>query len=944
MRKTLIILLLGIVGLQASAQNTRVKWKQIMMGVNGQIAQVGTDGNGHWVAPKWVDTVYLRNDSLVVVAQGHTTLSALPNKQDFILDTLYNADGNATEITIYTHGAWITNIDVRGDEKNGSGYYDKMTDGDYTTIYYAHAPYGQIEYVLSGSGGDGRSSTILPSLQRPIATASGLTPTSNKVQWSAVPDAAGYEVNYSYNAATYNLLQAVSSNVLNITHSGLKPNTTVYYQVRALGDKETHSNSALSIASTATTFSLPPLDAPTASATASTTASSITIHWNSVTNAQGYSIDYSYDGINWDLLTTTAQNATSYTHPNLPASTTINYRVKALGDEEAFENSPYSDVVTATTAAAPTLAAPSVNIIAKTGNSISIAWDDIDGASGYEIQYSTDGVSYQGLQSVSANTTTITHTGITTATTIYYRVRALGNGTQYSTSDWSPPVSATTNALTLLATPQPSAVECGATCMSINWPAVPNALAYLLQYSTNNINWFLLDEIGTDSTNYDVNGLEPNTTYYIRVQAVADGITFGDSKFGVDSATTDAETTTSTSLATPTITATAISSSAITVTWSNVANESSYLLEKSLDRAIWTTAATPAANVTSFTLNALAASTKYYVRVQAIGNGTTFTSSGKATTSATTQTGVAFTPTIHGALLTTGSSANNITGLNNLGLDWARTAYNSNGPNATYSDYSAFKQLWNYNPANPNVNNTVTLSTDTADFACRMDSVLNEEGSTNIKAVCIINEPNNFGYWNTSAKNMLNLIRAATDVAHEHGFEAYDGGITGPIMNFMVYEDYIKRGFPDSAEDYKTRAFPSGTNPANWRTSSTQGPKIRFLDTLLAGLKDIPTDGINVHWYETVRDEDSLKATTSPLTFIQTARYLSRVTGKPAMSNEYGTNNNSTITLMQQQVDVVQQALHMKYAFWFSTPEHPLTNTNGTLTPLGNAYKIKIQQ
>lgn len=74
MNKQAIILLLCIaVTISSLAQNTRVKWKQITVGIAGQIAQVGTDGNGHWVAPPWVDTVFRRNDSLIVQAKGQST-------------------------------------------------------------------------------------------------------------------------------------------------------------------------------------------------------------------------------------------------------------------------------------------------------------------------------------------------------------------------------------------------------------------------------------------------------------------------------------------------------------------------------------------------------------------------------------------------------------------------------------------------------------------------------------------------------------------------------------------------------------------------------------------------------------------------------------------------------------------------------------------------------
>jgi len=77
----------------------------------------------------------------------------------------------------------------------------------------------------------------------------------------------------------------------------------------------------------------------------------------------------------------------------------------------------------------------------------------------------------------------------------------------------------------------------------------------------------------------------------------------------------------------PVLTATAVSSSAISLTWTDVANEISYLLQRSQDNASWVTIATPAANTTQFTNSGLAASTLYYYRIKAIGDNTTYADS-----------------------------------------------------------------------------------------------------------------------------------------------------------------------------------------------------------------------------------------------------------------------------------------------------------------------------
>ena len=93
-----------------------------------------------------------------------------------------------------------------------------------------------------------------------------------------------------------------------------------------------------------------------------------------------------------------------------------------------------------------------------------------------------------------------------------------------------------------------------------------------------------------------------------------------------------------TTLATPTLTATVISATQIDLSWTNVANESSYKLEWSADGTTgWTQiGGTIAADTTTFSHTGLTASTAYYYRVSAIGDGVTYATSGFGTDNDTT--------------------------------------------------------------------------------------------------------------------------------------------------------------------------------------------------------------------------------------------------------------------------------------------------------------------
>lgn len=95
-------------------------------------------------------------------------------------------------------------------------------------------------------------------------------------------------------------------------------------------------------------------------------------------------------------------------------------------------------------------------------------------------------------------------------------------------------------------------------------------------------------------------------------------------------------------LSTPALTATVASSTQINLSWTDVANESSYKLEWSPNGSTsWTQiGGTIAAGTTTYNHTGLTPSTTYYYRVTAVGNGTTYLDSGFGTANATTSAGV----------------------------------------------------------------------------------------------------------------------------------------------------------------------------------------------------------------------------------------------------------------------------------------------------------------
>ena len=133
-------------------------------------------------------------------------------------------------------------------------------------------------------------------------------------------------------------------------------------------------------------------------------------------------------------------------------------------------------------------------------------------------------------------------------------------------------------------------------------------------------------------TSYLVGGLPAYTQMWFRVRAV--------NSLGVSAWSNLAiATTKGMPTAVPVLSAVAASSSLINLSWSNVADESSYELQRSPDGvSSWVTIAQPAANVTSFSNSGLPSLAQYFYRIRALGPcsyGTAYSAVAQAMTSGT---------------------------------------------------------------------------------------------------------------------------------------------------------------------------------------------------------------------------------------------------------------------------------------------------------------------
>jgi Fibronectin type III domain/Receptor L domain len=172
----------------------------------------------------------------------------------------------------------------------------------------------------------------IPSIPEALA-ATNVTTSSFTANWNPVPDVTNYVIDVSLDANFSTLLSGYdnlsSGNQQSLDVTGLSPNTTYYYRVRANNSEGTSGNSAVI---TVLTLDLIP-DAPTALDATNITSTGFTANWNLVANAANYLIDVS-DNVTFNTLMPGYDNrdvgdVMSFNVTGLPNGQIYYYRVRA---------------------------------------------------------------------------------------------------------------------------------------------------------------------------------------------------------------------------------------------------------------------------------------------------------------------------------------------------------------------------------------------------------------------------------------------------------------------------------------------------------------------------------------------------------------------------------------------------------------------------------------
>jgi len=441
---------------------------------------------------------------------------------------------------------------------------------------------------------------------------SGLTAVtaSNQVtlSWNAATGSVtAYKVEVSTNGFSWTTVDTPTATSYTVT--SLTNGVGYYFHVSAV--------TALG-AGAPSTVSATPADLPgqptgvTASVSGNNT---IALAWNAPVSTGGsaisyYKIEVSSDaGVTWDTVTATVLG-TSYTYTSQSASAQLVFRISAIN---AVGTGPASPNVAIGAVALP--AAPTGLVITPTTGALALTWSAPSGpVTSYRIEYGVDGATWTlATGNAPATPNTFTINGLTNGVSYFVRISATNAaGTGVGLVGIGTPAiksSAPSDLTALTASGQ----------ITLTWSAPGSLgggtlLGYTVQLSTDGTNWETTTaNTGTTSTTilisqYAGSALVGGTTYYARVAAVTN-LGIGDFTSTIQALLVQ------TVSAVESITTTS-GNQQIILNWTPATGTvSGYRIESSTNGTAWTTLATLAPGVYTYTATGLTNGVWYYFRI-----------------------------------------------------------------------------------------------------------------------------------------------------------------------------------------------------------------------------------------------------------------------------------------------------------------------------------------
>ncbi len=355
----------------------------------------------------------------------------------------------------------------------------------------------------------------------------------------------GFEIQQSTDGGVnYTTIHTTTENISSYSITGLNESTQYDFIIKS--QNVTGSSSDV-VSNSLTTSSCATIPTPPSSVVAAEVdCNAIDLTWvDNSSNETSFKIMQSINGSAYTLYHTTAENITSYSATGLDENTAYGFRVKAYN---SLGNSASAQGNLITTSTCPTAPNAASNLVATEVDctSIDLIWgDNSNDEDGFKLFRSIDGGTYTLYQTLGADVTSYSATGLTESTSYGFEVvayNAVGDSASVQSNLLTTSVcpTAPTAPSSLVATE----VDC--TSIDLTWTDNSNNEdGFKLLRSVGGGTYTLYQTFGADVTSYSATGLTESTSYGFEVVAYN---TVGDSASSQSNTLTTSACSTATTL------------------------------------------------------------------------------------------------------------------------------------------------------------------------------------------------------------------------------------------------------------------------------------------------------------------------------------------------------------------------------------------------------------